>query len=627
MKVNAASLKLSKSKQKELESLLVGYWAQDTWKFGECPVQDGCKDYSYDRAIKFTCSSSTLNSELKYGCWQKLERGDWKTNTLWGKVGNIRDICNWINQSSMNIGSFVERDLATLEISFRSYLVEIGSFRFYKGINLDKEQKIREYVHDGDQINTLRQVYKVIQEFSDDRDEYDRDIWDIRKLGYSSNLSQPIHKLNFSKIVQPWIKSAAKKFIKYSLSTHSVSEAQNRLSKMGDFSIFLAYYYPDLEPSEINRELILEYLSQLSKTSLSSKTIRKHISCLNTFLELCAREGWADVPNQRLIYNEDYPRLSQNKPRFIPENVLSQLNEHLDKLPPHIMRMVMIIQECGMRISELCCLQFNCLSQDVHGDWFLLYYQFKMKKEHIIPISKEIVAVIQEQQEYVRQKRGQDCKYLFFSPKANRGDKPIKQAQFTKALNQVAYEQQIRDSSGNLWRFQAHQFRHTVGTRMINMGVPQHIIQRYLGHESPEMTNHYAHIHDQTLKEEFAKFKNKIVDIAGKVVEQENSISQNSEVQWIKKNILAQSLPNGSCALPVVAGQCPHANACLSCTHFRTTSEFLDEHKKQLKQTNKIIETAKANRWQRQVEMNEKVKQSLENIINSLEGDSNETPT
>lgn len=37
-------------------------------------------------------------------------------------------------------------------------------------------------------------------------------------------------------------------------------------------------------------------------------------------------------------------------------------------------------------------------------------------------------------------------------------------------------------------RFQTHQFRHTVGTRMINLSVPVHIIQRYLGHDSPEMT-------------------------------------------------------------------------------------------------------------------------------------------
>jgi hypothetical protein len=30
------------------------------------------------------------------------------------------------------------------------------------------------------------------------------------------------------------------------------------------------------------------------------------------------------------------------------------------------------------------------------------------------------------------------------------------------------------------------------------------------------------------------------------------------ELQWFKKNINAQVLPNGYCRLPVVAGGCPH---------------------------------------------------------------------
>ena len=64
------------------------------------------------------------------------------------------------------------------------------------------------------------------------------------------------------------------------------------------------------------------------------------------------------------------------------------------------------------------------------------------------------------------------------------------------------------------------------------------------------MTAVYAHIYDQTMKEEFAKFKNKMVDVTGKVVGVEtvaldlaegldlNDIDQ----QWLKKNIIAQAL-------------------------------------------------------------------------------------
>jgi integrase/recombinase XerD len=49
----------------------------------------------------------------------------------------------------------------------------------------------------------------------------------------------------------------------------------------------------------------------------------------------------------------------------------------------------------------------------------------------------------------------------------------------------------------------------------------------------------------------------------------------------------------------------------------------LREYKQQLEQTEKIIDKAEANGWQRQVEMNEKIAITLRNIITFLEGVTN----
>ncbi|MEO0828121.1 MAG: tyrosine-type recombinase/integrase [Cyanobacteria bacterium J06635_15] len=196
---------------------------------------------------------------------------------------------------------------------------------------------------------------------------------------------------------------------------------------------------------------------------------------------------------------------------------------------------------------------------------------------------------------------------------------------FANRLNKLAKERSICNSLGQTWHFKPHDFRHTVGTRMINAGVPQHIIQRYLGHESPAMTATYAHIHSETLKKEIAKFQGKVVNVSGQVVEPNNIEADDVELQWFKKNIQAQSLPNGSCALPTISQGCPHANACLTCTHFRTTTEHLSDHKEQLEQTKRLIQKAQANGWVGQIEMNEKVKANLERIIAGLEGQNDES--
>lgn len=42
---------------------------------------------------------------------------------------------------------------------------------------------------------------------------------------------------------------------------------------------------------------------------------------------------------------------------------------------------------------------------------------------------------------------------------------------------------------------------------MINNGVPQHTVQKFLGHESPEMTSRYTHIFDETLKKNLLNLK------------------------------------------------------------------------------------------------------------------------
>lgn len=477
-----------------------------------------------------------------------------------------------------------------------------------------------------------------------------RDVWDSRELGAQGlNIAQQYahYKLDFSKIEQPWLRTATKKFIKYRLSNCSFTTVANSLDSMRHFSEFLHQSYPDLIPTQMSRAVVLDYLTFLANAKyqtrrgfarqavadrlLSPRTKQARIYILRLFIDTCIRNQWLDFPTEPMVYPEDLPSRVKHQPRFIPNEVLEQLNVKIDLLPEPYMRMVLILEECGMRISELCTVQFNCISQDAVGDWWLKYYQFKMKKDHTIIISKEVVAVIQEQQRFIREKLGDDYEFLFCARtvagkrQPKKLDKrypcvakPPSSATLNHQLNVLAEIADIRDASGKQWHFSAHQFRHTVGTSMVNRKVPIHIIARYLGHESLQMTMVYAHVHDETLKEEFAKLNHKIVDVAGTVIE-DRTLLDDSDLQWFKRHIHAQALPNGSCALPAVQQQCPHANACLTCTHFRTTIEYLNQHKSQLAQTEQIIEKAKENGWVRQVEMNEQIAENLRKMIQSLE--------
>lgn len=455
------------------------------------------------------------------------------------------------------------------------------------------------------------------------------DVWDAKELGVKIRLYSTRSKFVFTRIKQPWLKKLAKKFIKFRAATRAFGTLDSYMTGFNIFSEFLAENYPDITGiKNVNRELIIEYIHYLNRQDFKPQTTISRLGAIKLFFEDGNINGWFKIP-PHLIRVEDYPKSQKALPRYIPEEVVKQLNQHIDKLPEQLMRMVLVFQECGLRIGEVLTLTFDCLRQDSQGDWFLFITRYKMKKEQNIPISRELVAVIQEQQQYIRDNLSQDFHYLFCGRKKGATSrehyypepKVMTPESFSIYINRLAEEGDITDSNGKTWRFQSHQFRHTVGTRMINNNVPQHIVQKYLGHESPTMTMRYAHIHDQTLKKEIAKYHDtRVVNIAGEVVESITpELDNDLDLHLLKKKVLPQALPNGSCGRPIALGECPHANACLTCGDFRTTIEFLDQHKTQLEETKKIIKSAEEKGWERQAEMNKRVENNLAKIINTLE--------
>lgn len=297
--------------------------------------------------------------------------------------------------------------------------------------------------------------------------------------------------------------------------------------------------------------------------------------------------------------------------------------------------MVLVIQECGLRIGELCLLPLNCLKYDSKSGWFIQFMRHKMKFETTLPISIELAEVIKEQQIYIKQQHfGKDFQYLFCGNKVGGGcgfipeSKVICSRSFINHLKRLGDEFDIKDNVGKSWNFQSHQFRHTVGTRMINNGVPQHIIQRYLGHESPAMTSVYAHIHDENLRKEIEKFhESTVVNFQGQTVELEETLmSGNDDLEWFKKNIQARALEHGYCARSKMLGDCdiPGFDGCYNCPHWRTNENFIPLLKDTLERTNKVIEKARNCGWELQVKKNEPIQHNLEKVIASLEVEVNE---
>jgi integrase/recombinase XerD len=604
----------------ELQELLSGFWAHDRWDMAECPLlPDG--DEVGHTYVTFDHPSHSVNVELKYACCSKFNGGGWSPKGARSTMGRVRPLLRFLKAEYPDLSSLLEMDLEHWVSAYQAHVDKVGAWVGGTSMYVNAQQQIRVSRSGDARLSALREIYRVVDEARDRRPEYEKDVWDVRRIAANPSPADVGHSLNFTRIPQPWLRVTAKRYLRYRLSTYTLSTCRWDLNAINRFAEFLDQQPEELDAPGIDRQVITQYLSYLASAVPGARGRQQHLAHLRLFFETCTREEWAAFPKKPLIVREDTPRRFRPAPRTIPEHVLHQLNQFVPSLPEPYRTMAIVIQETGLRVSELCTLPLDCLIEDQDGDWFLRHLQWKMKREHTIPITLELAGVIQEQQQRVVQEWEDQCSVLF----PNGNGKPVAKYLLSRALNRLAVEKNICDSRGELFRFRMHDFRHTVATRMLRGGVRQHHVQKYLGHESPEMTMVYAEITDQDLKKAYQGYQELSVDITGRVVSDEQTCAESSDLQWFKRNIMAQALPHGFCAIPVIADSCPVPNACLTCANFRTDARFLGVLKQELEETEKLITKAEANGWIRQVEMNRRVADNLRRVIRSLEEITNDS--
>ena len=237
----------------------------------------------------------------------------------------------------------------------------------------------------------------------------------------------------------------------------------------------------------------------------------------------------------------------------------------------------------------------------------------------MIPISDQVLGEIRAQQAQVRARFPDGPRWLFPRPWRNAGGQhPLGLTTLNRRLANWLGACEVRDRHGRPVRVTSHQFRHTLGTRLVNNEVSLETIRRLLNHASPEMTARYATIKDATLRREWERYQQRI-NISGELIPLDAG-GPLSDAAWAKENLARakQTLPNGYYGLPLQQS-CPHPNACLTCDNFLTTPQFLDAHREQLARTEQLIDRAHSEGRQRLVEMNEPIRLNLVRIIDGLE--------
>jgi integrase len=425
-------------------------------------------------------------------------------------------------------------------------------------------------------------------------------------------------------IDQPWLRELVKRWLRWRLGTGVHLEVARRgLRSVARFASFCGQAGVT-GVAGIDRIVIEAYLAGLHAELAGRQRHNDHIGALSAFFHAVRQHRWDDtLPASALIFPDDYPKRSERLPRALAEHVMAQV-EHPGNLDrwhnPAYQLVTLILIRAGLRITDALSLEHDCVVTDAAGAPYLRYLNHKMKRQALVPIDEQLRELISQQQDRVAGTVTSPVR-LFPRPTKNcDGTAPTSSSTYRLALYRWLQRCDIRDQHGRPVHFTPHQWRHTLGTRLINRDVPQEVVRRILDHDSAQMTGHYARLHDSTVRRHWEAARK--AGITGRTVALDPD-GPLAEAAWASQRVsrATQALPNGYCGLPAQRS-CPHANACLTCPMFLTTAQFLPEHRSQRQQTIQIISAAEARGQARLAEMNQQVLASLDRLITALNDDS-----
>ena len=533
--------------------------------------------------------------------------------------GCVRTIAGFFNSVHPDVRSVTDIPYETIYAEYLEYLSDNGMALTSPVYHIIESMDIKKYNGKSHFVSGFTKFYKYIYSvaFPDTMKEYDKDIWDIRKLGitYNASVVRPRFTVNYTAIHQDWLKCAIKEYNYYRLQTRTFAAVLDDMKAFKQFSSFIEKEYPGLTGlTHIDRAVIEDFFAYLSRQGLGVTSYNRRISCLKTFFTVGSILDIKGLPDKPILFNKDFRKKPALMPRYFTDRELSQMNAHISELPSQIARMFFVLENCGMRVSDICSSTIlvngaPCLRDSKNGGMIFTYYMPKAHRYNSIPVSDLVADVIKDAIRESRYNFGDTCVYIF----AKSHDAPISTETFSIRMNRMSKLNNLVKDDGSPLRIRGHVFRGTLATNYANCGISMDVIRMMLGQQKLGVLNHYVKIHSDSMADYLKPITEENEDLIQSIG---RSVSEMIDV--IKEPSLIP-LPNGRCAKAVSSGICTHANACYSCRMFRPDPQFLDIYQAHLREAHSNIEIAKMSGYERILEINTSLAENLENIIRRLE--------
>lgn len=225
----------------------------------------------------------------------------------------------------------------------------------------------------------------------------------------------------------------------------------------------------------------------------SQGTVYKYAVCVKHFYRWAHREQYI---TQNPYPFTEWRKARPQSPKFLTESQFLSIADD-----PHLshqeLTLLYILWDTGARIGEIEQLTQN----NIDLERGIVNIPYEISKGNYsyrnVPISDKCASLLKVQAEYLN-RRGHNKAWFI-----NAQNEPMT----VSGLQKVVYQIGLRSSPLRpAMRLSPHQFRHSFGIRMLEKGVPQVIVQKWLGHQTLQMTSRYINMDVESSRKIFDKY-------------------------------------------------------------------------------------------------------------------------
>ena len=254
---------------------------------------------------------------------------------------------------------------------------------------------------------------------------------------------------------------------------------------MNQFAGFMKTEFEIEDLTQVKTTQVKSYIVRLKEKELVNRSINRKMSTLRTFYKYCLRENLMEKSPMVGIKALKQPKALV---KFVTESDINKVSFGADDdfSSQRDQLLFELLYQTGMRQAELRGLK----DADVDKSGMLLKIHGKRNKDRFVPLSREMVKMIEQYQA---------MRDAAFAEKADRlllNDKGEEMSPHY-VYNKVHC---LLDGVTTLKQKSPHVLRHTFATHLLDEGASLVAIQKLLGHEDLATTQIYAHNTIEQLK-------------------------------------------------------------------------------------------------------------------------------